>query len=95
MKLKFEVLGSGSFEGQTKTGQKFQRMRMMGFVFDCEGTKIPSTCDMGFQAHVDSEPKAGEVVVVDISSFDMRNAMASLVFTSLSHVSSSARELKH
>ena len=86
MKLKFEILGSGSFEGRTKSGQTFQRLRMMGFVLDCEGTKIPATCDMGFQARMDSEPKSGETVIVDISSFDTRNAMAALTFTSLDHV---------
>lgn len=85
MKLKFDVLGSGSFEGKSKTGQSFQRLRMMGFVYDCEGTKIPATCDMGYNAKMDSEPKSGDVVIVDISSFDVRNAMAAIVFTELTH----------
>lgn len=95
MKLKFEVLGCGSFEGKTRDGRAFQRLRMMGFVHDCNGDKVPSTCDMGFNAEMDSEPKSGEVVVVDINSFDTKNAMAAMTFTSLSHVAPSARELKH
>lgn len=86
MKVKFEVVGSGSFEGRTRDGKSFQRLRMMGFVYDCEGSKIPATCDMGFDATMDSDPKAGETVIVDISSFDVRNAMASMVFGVLSHV---------
>lgn len=94
MKLKFEVLGSGSFEGKTRDGKTFHRLRMMGFVYDCDGEKIPATCDMGYDAVLDFEPKNGETVVVDINSFDTKNAMASLTFVSLSHVAPSARELK-
>lgn len=94
MKLKFEVLGSGSFEGKTRDGKTFQRLRMMGFVYDCDGDKIPSTCDMGFNAVIDTEPKSGETVIVDINSFDTKNAMAAMTFTSLSHVASLTRELK-
>lgn len=95
MKLKFEVLGSGSFEGKTRDGKTFQRLRMMGFVFDCNGDKVPATCDMGYNASLDSEPKGGETVIVDITSFDVKNAMAAMSFASLSHVSPSSRELKH
>ena len=95
MKLRFDCLGSGFFEGHTKDNRTFQRLRMMGFVLDCEGEKIPATCDMGFGAVMDVEPKAGDSLIVDISSFDVKSAMASMVFTKLSHVaSSSARELK-
>lgn len=86
MKVKFDVLGCGSFEGKTRDGRSFQRLRMMGFVTDCEGEKIPCTCDMGFEGHVDSEPKAGDSVIVDINSFDVRNAMASMTFVNLVHV---------
>lgn len=85
MKLKYEVMGCGSFEGHTREGKSFQKLRMMGFVIDCEGEKIPATCDMGFSAKMDSEPKAGEIVVVDVSSLDVKNAMISLSFTSLTH----------
>lgn len=91
MKLKFEVLGSGSFEGKTRDGKAFQRLRMMGFVFDCNGDKVPATCDMGFNATMDSEPKAGESVIVDINSFDVKNAMAAMSFSSLEHVSNVKR----
>lgn len=86
MKLKFDVLGSGSFEGKTRDGKSFQRLRMMGFVYDCNGDKVPSTCDMGFNAVLDSEPKAGESVIVDITSFDVKNAMAAMTFATLEHV---------
>lgn len=94
MKLRFEVLGSGMFEGHTREGVSFKKMRMMGFVIDCEGNKVPATCDMGYSASLDSEPKAGETVVVDITSFDVKNAMASMQFASLVHVPVS-KESKH
>lgn len=95
MKLKFEVLGSGSFEGKTRDGKTFQRLRMMGFVLDCEGEKVPATCDMGYNATMDAEPKSGECVIVDINAFDTKNAMSAMTFTSLSHVAPApARELK-
>lgn len=95
MKLKYEVLGSGSFEGKTREGKTFQRLRMMGFVIDCDGQKVPATCDMGYDATIDAEPKSGEFVIVDINSLDTKNAMVAMTFTSLSHVAPSARELKH
>lgn len=95
MKLKFEVLGCGSFDGRTRDGKTFQKLRMMGFVFDCNGDKVPATCDMGYDASLDSDPKAGEIVIVDITSFDVKNAMAAMTFSSLSHVSPSQRDLKH
>lgn len=95
MNLKFKCLGSGFFEGHTRDNRTFQRLRMMGFVYDCDGAEIPATCDMGFGATMDSDPKAGETVIVDISSFDVKSAMAAMTFTRLSHVAPGARELKH
>lgn len=95
MNLKFKVLGSGFFEGHTRDNRSFQRLRMMGFVLDCDGVEVPATCDMGFGASMDSPPKPGEIVVVDITSFDVKSAMASLTFAKLSHVAPPARELKH
>lgn len=94
MKVKFEVLGCGFHEGRTKDGRTWQRLRMMGFAYDCDGNKIPATCDMGYDAKLDSQPSAGDLVVVDMTSFDMRNAMGAIVFSTLSH-SVGARESKH
>lgn len=84
MKILFQVAGSGSFEGRTKDGRSFQRMRMMGFAIDCDNSRIPATADMSYGGSIPFSPKEGETLLVDIDSFDTRNAMASFTFRSFS-----------
>lgn len=93
MKVRYEVLGFGYTQfHSSKTNRDYQRLRMMGFVFDCDGGKEAATADLSFDGKMDSDPKSGEVVVLDVTSLDKRNAMLALEFVSLAHTS---RDLKH
>lgn len=89
MKVKFQVLGSGqtSFHS-SKTNRDYQRVRLMGFVEDCEGTQCPATADMGFDCALSQMPKSGETVLLDMSEMTSRNAMTEITFTSLQVVKS-------
>lgn len=84
MKIKFQVLGSGqtSFHS-SKTNRDYQRVRLMGFAEDCEGTQIPATADMGFDCSVSEMPKSGQTCILDISEVSSRNAMLEMTFQSI------------
>lgn len=88
MKVLFDVLGSGFTQFHSeKKNRDYHRLRMMGFVHDCEGGKVAATADLAFDGKLDREPASGETVVLDLSSLDKRNAMLSLEFSSLVHQS--------
>lgn len=87
MKLRFNVLGSGqsSFHS-SKTNRDYQRVRLMGFVEDCEGNQIAATADMGFDCSLSEYPKNGDVVLLDVTEMSSRNAMCELTFSTLSRL---------
>lgn len=88
MKVRIEVMGSGYFEGHTKEGKTYRKLRLMGMAHDTEGGLEACTADLGFGGTFDSEPKQGDVVIVDVKSIDGKQAMLALVFTGLVHAPS-------
>lgn len=86
MKVRIDVMGSGFFEGTSKDGRTWKKLRIMGMCHDTEGGLEPCTADMGFGGTFDSQPKQGETVVCDINGIDAKQAMLALSFRSLVHV---------
>lgn len=81
MRVKFSVLGSGhtSFHSN-KLNRDYNRVRLMGFVEDFAGEKIPATADMGFDVPLSDIPKAGDEVVLTISELSTKSSMVEVVF---------------
>ena len=92
MKLRFQVLGSGhsSFHS-SKTNRDYQRARLMGFVEDCEGTSIPATADMSFDATLSDLPKSGSSVILDVTEMSTKSSMCELTFASLQIVKTGSK----
>lgn len=93
MRVKFDVLGSGhtTFHSN-KTNRDYNRVRLMGFVEDYGGEKIPATADMGFDVALAELPKSGESVILTITELSTRSSMCELTFSKVEPVP--ARELK-
>lgn len=84
MRVKFKVLGSGhtTFHSN-KTNRDYQRVRLMGFVYDCTNAEIPATADMGFDVPLAELPKSGDEVLLTITEFSTRSSMAELTFSKI------------
>ena len=87
MRVKYEVLGVGYTQFHSpKTNRDYQKMRLIGFVYDYDGVKEAATADLSFEGKFDREPPSGAVVVLDLVSLSRRNAMLELEFSSLVHL---------
>lgn len=84
MRVKFKVLGSGhtSFHS-TKTNRDYNRVRLMGFLEDISGDQIPATADMGFDVPLAEIPKSGEEVILVITDYSTKSAMAEMTFSKI------------
>lgn len=96
MKVKYSVLGCGRTQFHSnKTNRDYQRVRLMGFVIDCNGDQVPATADMGFDVALSDMPRNGDLVELDVSELTTKNAMTELTFSALRVLPASAREAKH
>lgn len=82
MRVKFEVVAVGSTTfHSSKTNQDYQRARLIGFVLDEFGGRVPCTADLGFNGKLNAAPKSGDVVVLTLAGLSTRGAMVELTFS--------------
>lgn len=87
MKIKFEIfaVGSTSFTSP-KTGQRYERARLIGSAFDATGSKVACTCDLSYGSIFNNIYKSGDIVLLDVDSMDSRSSIPSFTFTSVEKV---------
>lgn len=78
---KYEVFAQSQVTFHSnKLNRDITRARLIGNLLDEQGQRIPCTADMAFDGRLDFEPKAGETILLSLSSLSTRGAMCEVEF---------------